>query len=121
MAVELEKWSGRLLITGVDAAGESGIHSVDPRYGVAVSVRRNDVPPLRELGAVAGGHVLEVLSHPKGQVVLIQNLRVGPLKLSELLYELIVAKHSIRVIRRIINDPTEAELSGGRADAQAED
>lgn len=93
----------------------------DPLARPAASVRRNDVPPLRELGAVAGEHVLEVLSHPKGQVVLMQNLRVGPLKLSELQYELILATHSIRVIRRIIDGPTEAELSGGRADAQAED
>src|SRR5439155_2161870 len=75
------------------------------------SVRRNDVPPLRELGAVAGGHVLKVLGHPKGQIVLIQNLRVGLPQLSELLHELVVAKDCVRVVRRIIDDPSEL---GGR-------
>jgi hypothetical protein len=48
-------------------------------------------------------------------------LLVGLPKLNELLYELLVAKHSIGVVRRIVDDSAEAELSGRRADAQAED
>src|SRR5439155_22453816 len=86
-----------------------------------VSVGRYDVPPLRELSAIAGGHVLEVLRHPKRQVVLIHDLSVSLLELNELLYELAIAQHSVRVIRRVIHDSAETESSGGRANGQGSD
>ena len=81
---------------------------------------RNDVPPIGELSAIACGHVLNVLGHPKGEVVLVQDLRVGLPELSELLHELAVAKHSIGVVGRIVDDP-KTELRGGSADAQPDD
>lgn len=80
--------------------------------GVAVSVLRNHAPPLRELSAVTGGHVLEVLGHPQGQVVLVQDLGIGLPELSELFHKLIVAQHGVGVVRGVIDDSAETELSG---------
>ena len=55
-----------------------------------------------------------------GQVVLLHDLRVGLSELSELLYELAVAKDSVGVVRRVVDDP-KTELRGGRAHAQPYD
>ena len=85
--------------------------------GVAVGVWRDDISPLRELRPVAGGHVLKVLGHPNGQVVLLHDLRVGLPELGELLDELVVTKDGIRVVGRVVDDPSE--LGGGSANAQA--
>ena len=50
-----------------------------------------------------------------------RDLRVGLPELNERLSQFETAKHSIMVVRRVVDGPSEAALTGGRADAQAQD
>jgi hypothetical protein len=73
---------------------------------------------LRENRLISSRHVLEVLGHPKCQVVLIHDLLVGLLQLQELLHQLVVAKDGIGVVRGVVDD--SAELRRGGADGETE-
>src|SRR5262249_38555685 len=73
-----------------------------------------------KLGRMPGGHVLDVLGHPHGEVVLSNKLRVAGPELKQMLLELVVAEKCIRVVRGVV-DNSDAELRRGRANAQSDD
>src|SRR5258708_3665839 len=53
------------------------------------------IAPLRELGAIPRGHVIDVLGHLHGEVVLSDELRVAGPELKEMLLELVVPEKRV--------------------------
>jgi len=81
----------RLLIARINRGKLAGVDAVHPRSRVSVGVERRNISPLGKHGLVSSGHVLDVLSHPHGKVVLSNELRIAIFELNELLLELEVA------------------------------
>ena len=65
---------------------------------------------------VARRHVLNVSGHGDGQVVLVDDLGVRPLKLDQMLLELVVAQQGVLIIGGVVDDSTkELRATGLRA------
>ena len=90
-----EKLRGCLLVAGRNEAGLTGIDAVDPRSRVSVGVQGGRIAPLRELGAIPRRHVIDVLGHLHGEVVLSDELRVAGPELKEMLLELVVPEKRV--------------------------
>ncbi len=85
-----------------------------------LSVGCERIPPCGELGAIAGGHVLDVSGHPKSKIVLGHKLCIALLQLNEVLLQLEIPQQCVVVIRGIVNY-TAPKLCRSGADRKTHD